>query len=114
MKVNPKAAIAVLKALQKNCYDDMADEDSSPEEKMADAVEETEDSLTSEEVDEDDLMADDGDAIKAEPDEEDPIKAALKDFMRTKTREPRPGTAVMLAVDSKKTMPKRKSIKDMI
>lgn len=112
--MNMGAVSELLKALQKNCYDDMADEKSSPEEKMAAAVEDTSDDLTDLDVDDDEDMADMGDDMKAEPDEEDPIRSTLKEFMRNKPPiPPRPGTAVMIAMDEKKPS-KKKSLKDMM
>lgn len=113
---NADALKAVLKALQKNCYDDMADEESKPEEKMAEAVEDVgndEDDMAEsseyEDMEEKDKMAGEEDA-----EEEDPIRSALKDFMKTKAGPaPRPGTAVMISME-KSPMGKKKSIKDLM
>lgn len=127
--MNIDALKAVLQALSGKCYDDMADEKSEPEDKMASAMEDTQD-MGDDMADEDDpmgmdpeetMLADKADADEASPidsgmeDEEDPDKAALRQFFKPKKPAPsRPGTAVMIAIDKKKPIPGKKSMKDLM
>lgn len=112
--MNLEALKAVLKALSGKCQDDMVDRFSSPEEKMesalADASEGDEegedDELENIDPSEDDPQVAAEEALEEE--DEDPVKADLKNFFRSKKPEPpRPGTAVMIAVDKKKGSAKR-------
>lgn len=96
-----EALKAILEALQKKCYDDMADETSSPEEKIEEAVAEAGD----EDEDEEGEMIAEASEGEDEPEEElDPIHAALRDFMKPKSQSAvKPGTAVVIASESKST-----------
>ncbi len=110
MKMNPQAMAAVLRALQKNCLDDMADDKSSPHEKMADAMsdahdEEGEDPLEEASETPEEELAEDGD--------EEDEKTKLRNFFKTPKASPqRPGTAIMLEVDEHPK--KKKSIRDLM
>lgn len=112
--MNLAAIKAVLEHLSGKCQDDMADKVDRPEDKLAEALEEASGN-------------DDGDAEGDEPivghpelaaamEEEDPDKVSLRNFMKPKRPGPtKPGTAVMIALESKKPpMGSKKGLKDMM
>lgn len=112
MKMNPEALKAVLRALQKNCLDDMADDKSSPEDKMAEAVDDSGEEMVDDEDTEsnDEKMAEEADPGDEQEEEDEMSK--LRNFFKTPAaKAPRPGTAVMLSMSSG---PKKKSIKDLM
>jgi len=104
--MNMQALKAVLEALAGKCQDDMADKFSSPEEKMEDAMVDVKGEEDEEETSE--PLAEPGaEAGLEEVEEKDPVKAALKLFMKPKPPgATKPGTAIMIALDKKKTMKK--------
>lgn len=110
--MNPKAMEAVLRALQKNCLDDMADDKSSPEDKMADAIEDSGDDMADEDEDmepEEEKMAEEN----GDGEEEDDV-TKLRNFFKTPpAKAPRPGTAMMLAIEEDHPK-KKKSIRDLM
>ena len=100
--MNMQAFKAVLEALAGKCQDDMADKFSSPEEKMEDAMVDVKG-----EEDEEETSEPGAEAGLEDVEEKDPVKAALKLFMKPKPPgATKPGTAIMIALDKKKTMKK--------
>lgn len=118
--MNMNAIKAVLEALRGKCYDDMADEKSDPEEKIADAMSEAK-GMGDAEEDEDDMGFDPEEEKLAEaadeelePDEDDP-EAKLHQFFKPKKPRPTsPGTAVMIALENKRPPGAKKSMKDLM
>ncbi len=112
MKMNPQAMAAVLRALQKNCLDDMADDKSSPHEKMADAMHDAHHDDESDEDPEEEAQETPEEELAEEP-EEDDEKEKLRKFFKTPPPRPqRPGTAVMIEVENHPK--KKKSIRDLM
>ncbi len=115
MKMNPKAMEAVLRALQKNCLDDMADDKSSPHEKMAEALEDTGEDYAEDDDEDTESEAEKMAEEKADPgdEQEEDEHTKLRNFFKTpKGVPPRPGTAVMLSIEEHPK--KKKSIKDLM
>lgn len=116
MKMNPKAMEAVLRALQKNCLDDMADDKSSPEDKMADAIDDSGDDMEAEEDPHEEAMETPAEELAEGDDEgdEDDEMAKLRRFFKTPPpAKQRPGTATMLAIEEEHPR-KKKSIRDLM